>query len=297
MWLDLEAGEDEDLVLLDIAGRDEDSIIRLPDLLHGEFDYLASFPKPAQARTKLYKNRIESYQFSAVQITDAPIDIATEIFTRLNVGGKPLTPFEIMVAKSYDPARDFDLAERYRALIDELAEIEFETLPESNLLQTIAILAVRDPRRKVILRLTKDQVIDAWPVMVDGLKMAVDYFRNAYGIPASRLLPYPGLIIPFTYFFHKYKKNPTANRASYLEDFFWRVSLSGRYSQSVESRSLQDVQRMDEIIANRRPAYDWAIDTSPDFIAQNGYFSVGRSFIKALLCLLAREVDPKTWTA
>lgn len=289
LWLDLEAGEDEDLVLMDTAGHEEASVIRLPDLLHGEFDYLASFPKPAQARIKLYKNRIESYQFAAVQITDAPIDIATEIFTRLNVGGKPLTPFEIMVAKSYDPARDFDLAERYQALIDELAEIEFETLPESNLLQSLAILAVRDPRRKVILRLTKDQVIDTWPIMVDGLKMAIDYFRSAYGIPASRLLPYPGLIIPFTYFFHKYGKNPTANRAKYLEDFFWRVSLSGRYSQSVESRSLQDIQRMDDIIADKRPTYDWAIDASPDFIAQNGYFSVGRSFIKAMLCLLARK--------
>ncbi len=96
-------------MLLDAADRAEGSVIRLPDLLHGDFSYLASFPAEAQSRIKLYKNRIESYQFSAVQITDAPIDIATEIFTRLNVGGKPLTPFEIMVAKCFDPER-FDLA-------------------------------------------------------------------------------------------------------------------------------------------------------------------------------------------
>ena len=289
MWLDLQAHEDEDLVLLDVKDRDESSVIRLHDLLHGEFDFLASFSKPAQARIKLYKNRIESYQFSAVQITDAPIDVATEIFTRLNVGGKPLTPFEIMVAKTYDVPRNFDLAERYSDLITELTEIEFETIPESNLLQTISILAERDARRKVILRLSKDKVIDNWPLMIDGLKLAIDYFRSAYGIPASRLLPYPALVIPFTYFFHNHPKNPTGHRAKYLEDFFWRVSLSGRYSQSVESRSMQDVQRMDAILDNHRPGYDWAIDVSPEFIEQNGYFSVGRSFIKALLCLLARK--------
>jgi hypothetical protein len=289
IWLDLEAGEDEDLVLLDIKERAESSVIRLHDLLHGEFDFLASFPKAAQARIKLYKNRIESYQFSAVQITDAPIDVATEIFTRLNVGGKPLTPFEIMVAKSYDSTRNFDLAEKYQGLIAELGEIEYETIPESNLLQSISILAVRDARRKVILQLSKDQVIDTWPPMVDGLKLAIDYFRSAYGIAASRLLPYPALIIPFAYFFHRHPKNPSGNRAKYLEDFFWRVSLSGRYSQSVEGRSLQDVQRMDQILDNERPSYDWAIDVSPEFIEQNGYFSVGRSFIKALLCLLARK--------
>jgi uncharacterized protein with ParB-like and HNH nuclease domain len=128
MWLDLESDEDEDLVLLDIKDRAESSVIQLQDLLHGEFDFLASFPKAAQARIKLYKNRIESYQFSAVQITNAPIEVATEIFTRLNVGGKPLTPFEIMVAKSYDSVRNFDLAEKYHGLISELGEIEYEPI-------------------------------------------------------------------------------------------------------------------------------------------------------------------------
>jgi len=46
---------------------------------------------------------------------------------------------------------------------------------------------------------------------------------------------------------------------------------------------------MDDILNGRRPAYDWPIDVSPEFIEQNGFFSVGRSFIKALLCLLAQK--------
>ena len=41
-------------------------------------------------------------------------------------------------------------------------------------------------------------------------------------------------------------------------------------------------------------ADDWAIDVSTEFIDQNGYFSVSRSFIKALLCLLARK-GPKSF--
>jgi len=289
IWLDLNAQEDEDLVLLDKKERDPSSLIQLSELFRGDFKYLASFPDAAQDRIKLYKNRIESYQFSAVQITNASIDVATEIFTRLNVGGKPLTPFEIMVAKSYDPLRSFDLAEQYNALINKLGGIEYDTIPASILLQTVSMLAVRDARRKVILRLTKDQVIDTWPKMTDGLELAIDYLRTAYCITASRLLPYPALLIPFTYFFHRHPKNPSGDRAKYLEDFFWRVALSGRYSQSVESRSLQDVERMDRMLDNERPTYDWAIDVSPQFIEQNGYFTVSRSFIKALVCLLARK--------
>lgn len=290
MWLDLEADDDAPLVLLDARERAPNSVIRLPELLHGDFAFLASYPSPAQERIRIYRNRIESYQYSVVQITDAPIDIATEIFTRLNVGGKPLTPFEIMVAKSYDPDLKFDLAERYQSLIESLKEIEYETLPESSILQTISILAKGDAKRKVILALTKDEVIDNWSKMEHGLKSAIDYFRSAYRIPASRLLPYPGLIIPFTYFFHELNgPSPTGNQARFLEDFFWRVSLSGRYSQSVESRSVQDIKRMRDILENKRPTYDWAIDVTPEFIEKNGYFSASRSFIKALLCLLARK--------
>lgn len=289
MWLDLAATEEDDLVLLDIKDREESSIIRLHDLLHGEFDYLASFPKAAQQRIKLYKNRIESYQFSAVQITDAPIDVATEIFTRLNVGGKPLTPFEIMVAKTYDPAAGFDLSEKFGALIEELAEIEYETIAESNLLQAIAIFLGKDAKRKSILRLKREDVIATWPLVVDGVKRAIDYFRSAYGIPASRLLPYPALVIPFAYFLHHHKKNPSGNRAKYLEDFFWRVSLSGRYSSGLEGRVVQDIAKIDAILEDRKPTYEWAVDVSATFIQDNGYFSTGRSFIKAMLCLMARK--------
>lgn len=289
MWLDLDATEEDDLVLLDVREKSEASFIQLQDLLHGEFDYLASFPKAAQQRIKLYKNRIESYQFSAVQITDAPIDVATEIFTRLNVGGKPLTPFEIMVAKTYDPVAGFDLAERFQVLIEELQKIEYETIPESNLLQTVAVFLGKDARKKTILRLGKNQVIETWPLVVDGVRHAIDYFRSAYGIPASRLLPYPALIIPFAYFFYRHKRNPSGNRAKYLEDFFWRISLSGRYSQGLEGRVVQDIARIDHILDNKKPSYDWAVDVSPGFIEENGYFSTGRSFIKAILCLMAKK--------
>jgi hypothetical protein len=76
-----------------VDGRKKKEVIQLKDLLSGDFAYLAGFPKAAQNRIRTYKNRIESYQFSATLIRDAPIDVATEIFTRLNVGGQPLSVF------------------------------------------------------------------------------------------------------------------------------------------------------------------------------------------------------------
>jgi hypothetical protein len=289
MYVDLAAPEDADLVVLEKDGRDESTLIRLQDLLAGEFDYLASFPKDMQSNIKRYKNRIESYQFSAVLIKDAAIDVATEIFTRLNIGGKALSVFEIMVAKTFDAERNFDLAEKYDALKADLGSVNYDTLSEAVVLQTLSVLVKKDIRKKVILKLSRTEVVDAWPRVVEAIKHSVDYFRGYYRIPVSSLLPYAALVIPFSYYFDKRGKKPDGDQKKRMEDLFWRVSLGGRYSQSLESRMLQDIEKVDAILQDKPFRYEWAVDVSPDFIRENGYFSASRSFVKALLCILAHK--------
>lgn len=288
MWVDLAAGDEDDMVVLDNSDIPEDQLILLKDLLHGDFQYLGSFKPEFQEKIKVYKNRIESYQFSAVLIKEAPIDVATEIFTRLNIGGKPLSPFEIMVAKTYDPKTGFDLAEKVAELRESLEAVNYETIPDSTILQTVSVLAVKDCKKKAILGLSRKQVIDTWPEAVDGIHQAVDYFRSAYRIPVSKLLPYAALIIPYAYLFSiRGNKKPTGEMKKRLEDFFWRVSLGSRYSFALETKVSQDLLRIDKILDDQLPRYDWPIDCSTDYIAENGHFRVGRAFVKALLCILA----------
>ena len=94
------------------------SFISILDLLAGDFTVLGSYPKKYHEKLKLYQDRIKSYQYSIIQIKDVSISVATEIFTRINVGGKPLSVFEIMVAKTFDFDKDFDLSEKYQQLIE-----------------------------------------------------------------------------------------------------------------------------------------------------------------------------------
>ncbi len=107
-------------------------------------------------------------------------------------------------------------------------------------------------------------------------------------------MPYNTLLVPFGYFFFKHKDKPDAQQKVYLEDFFWRCALGGRYSSSVESKLAQDVGRIDAILSDKSPEYDWAVDISPDFLIQNGGFNAGRSFVKAILCLYAFH-EPKSF--
>jgi hypothetical protein len=294
MYVNLEAAEDEEIVITDKENFEDGQLIKLKDLLYGSISMLNSFDKKYHQRLDDFRTRINSYNYSIILIRDAPIDVATEIFTRINEGGKPLSVFEIMVAKTFDTNRNFDLAEKYQELIDNLTTVNYETISDATVLQTISIIMEKECKRKTILKLNKKKFIDTWDDVVSAIESAVDYFRGYYRIPVSQLLPYNALIVPFAYFFYHHKDKPTGDKQKYLQDFFWRISFGTRYSSAVEGKLAQDIKRIDKILKDKLPRYDWAINTTPDFIEDNGWFSASRSYIKAILCIYAYH-QPKSF--
>ena len=222
MFIDLEASEEERIVITENPEKDPKTLIRLMDLLYGELTQLTTYDKKYHARLSEYKKRIESYHFSIIQIKEASIDIATEIFTRINVGGQPLSVFEIMVAKTYDHEANFDLSQKFDELIDRLRIINYETISNVTVLQTIAMILKKECKKQIILKISKENFIKIWPDVVDAVEEAVEYFKGFYRIPVSHLLPYNALIVPFAYFFYFHKKKPTGKKKDYLQDFFWR---------------------------------------------------------------------------
>jgi hypothetical protein len=294
MYIDLLAKEDEQIVIIDFGTKDPNSIIKLNDLLFGNLEKLASYPKELHGEIDIYRQKIQSYPFPAVIIKEAPLDVATEIFTRINVGGVPLTVFEIMVAKTYDAEHNFDLSEKYNDLIVRLSGIDYETISPATVLQTVSVLLTKECSKKQILNLNKQKFINIWDDAASAIESAVEYFKTFYRIPVSQLLPYNALVVPFSYFFYKHKDKPTGDKQKYLQDFFWRCSLSGRYSSAVESKIAQDIKRIDKILKDELPKYDFAIDSTAEFIKNNGWFSAGRSYIKAILCIYAYH-QPKSF--
>ncbi|MBK7672629.1 MAG: DUF262 domain-containing protein [bacterium] len=287
IYLDLAAAEDDDIAIVDRNGRDENALIKVVDLMRGGLQFLAAYPPQYHRRLDELKTRFESYSFSTVLIKDAPIDVATEIFTRINVTGQPLSPFEIMVAKTFDVTTGFDLAEQYEILHEELANVGYDTIPPTTILQAMSLILTKECRKRDILRLPKSQFIENWPRVADATRQTVDYLRSFYRIPASRLLPYNAIIIPFVYYFYNHPQKPGGSDRDHLRDLFWRISVSGRYSFSLESRLSADIRRVDSILAGHLPSYDYAVDTSAEFIRSNGWFTASRSFCKAMLCIMA----------
>ena len=287
IFVNLDADEHDDIVTVNPP--DESSTyIPLTELLGGQLKLAQKFDTKYWPTLERHADAFTTYSFPVVEVSDAEIDVATDIFTRINVGGKPLTPFEIVVAKTYDEKRKFDLAGKYEQLRETLATVNFDTLNDMTPLQLIALLAKGECRRQTILKLDKATVIKLWDPVADAIEQTVDYFRAIHGVVVSQLLPYGGLIIPFAYFFIKNNgKKPNAAQARLLTDFFWRCSIGGRYSSSFESRVATDLARIDKILAGKAPAYDWPTHTDPEFLLANGRFAPSRAFVKAILCIYA----------
>lgn len=289
IYINLSADESEAIVTTDVTDLKENTYIRLRDLLYGGLTTLAAFPKEHHAKLEEYKRRIEAYDFPIIEVSDVPIDVATEIFTRINVGGEALTVFEIMVAKTYDEKRDFDLEKKFSELTKDLEKINFETISNHALLQLIALVLKGDCKRQAILNLDKNAFIETWPEAVRSVEKAAAHFHNVMRIPVSQLLPYMPLIVPFAYFFYKNDTKPDPGQKAELDNFFWRCSLAERYASSLESKLVQDTNRIDSILRHESPDYDWSIDVSPEFLIENGRFSLGSSFIKAILCVMTYQ--------
>ncbi|MFA6064926.1 MAG: DUF262 domain-containing protein [archaeon] len=294
IWIDLDAKENESIVIIPVSSENKPNQIKITDLLFAGLSVLANYPKEYHSKIDDYKKRITSYNYSIIQVNSVPIDIATDIFTRLNVGGKQLSTFEIMVAKTYDYEKNFDLSEKYGELVEILSEAGYETISDASILQLMSLILSKDCKKSTILNLKKSEFIEKWELISESIKSSVDYFRNHYHVPVSQLLPYNALIVPFSYFFYHHSDRPTGDMQKYLQDFFWRISLSGRYSSAVESKLAQDIKRIDEILQGKLPKYDWPVSSSPEFIKDNGYFSAGRSYIKAILCIYASH-NPKSF--
>jgi hypothetical protein len=292
---------DEQIVVTEkFEGRQYESVHGL--LTRPLGDFYRTLPPDFADKLEGYKNKLVGYDFSSITIKDYPIEIACEVFSRINTGGKTLTVFEILVAKTYDEAQNFDLAEKYDELLegsdDEkecLAAAKFDTIPESIVMQCVAAIVLKAVRGRDILKIPRKTFIANWEPMKRSLFMAVDFVRSELRVPVSQLLPYPALLIPLTYFFHGYdNKKPDHTRVLMLEQFFYWAGLSYRYSSTTESKIAEDLNKMDLIVDGNVPSYALTdLEVSAATIAETE-FRAGNAYCKAILCLLAYQ-QPKSF--
>ncbi len=296
--LDIEHNQEDEIVFAEPDP--EHTTISVYTLLNASFKELAADYADHLDAVSDYKTRLEGYDFSTVVIDSYPIDIACEIFTRINTGGKDLTLFEIMVAKTYDQERNFDLAERYAELISDdstsrnLQTAGYDGIPPVTVLQCVASNISLEIKRKNILKLDKQEFIDQWEPVTDALFKAVDYLRSHLGISVSRILPYNAILVPLTWFFgQKGNRGVSSRENAMLIQYVYFAALTHRFNSAAETKVSVDIKRMTDILNDVEPDYKGELPkfTVEDLIREN--FSVGNATSKMIICLLS-EHSPKS---
>ena len=297
IYVDLEKNIEDDEQLI-TEEKPEGLFISLHKILNSlnyDDEIEENYDREIRKRIRKYAQTFSTYDFSTIVLRKEDIGSAIEVFTRINTGGQTLTLFEIMSAKTYDEDLGFDMQKRFQHLTKELENSKYNTISSSIILNLLGLILSKNKecKRKIILQLDKQEIIKIWDDVISVIKESIDYFRSVYRIPVSNLLPYDSLLVPFAYFFYTKKDNPNGLQIKYLEEFFWRISLSFRYSSSSESKLAQDIKRIDLILNGERPNYDDIkvhLNSPKDLIDTN--FSAGNSYCKAILCLLAYH-EPK----
>ena len=247
-------------------------------------------------RISQYQSRLEGYEFSTVVIDRYPVDVACEVFTRINTGGQDLTLFEIMVAKTFDEERDFDLAKRYSELVStdsdgkDLQSAGYDGLPPETVLQCVAAHVSGSIDRRDVLGIDRSSFIDSWRKTIDGLFAAIDYLRTHLRIDVSRILPYNALLIPICWFFIRQEgRNISREQDALLRQYFYWASINGRFRSAAGTKVADDLKKMKRILEGKQPRYNEQEMRvrRRDIIWRQ--FTTGDAFCKAIICLLSAK--------
>ena len=292
IYIDLESPIDsEEIVSATVPSSNK--YIRVYDLLNEGLAILANEYKGYLDKIEAYQNALRGYNFSTITIDGYSIEKAAEVFSRINTTGKALSLFEIIVAKTYND-RSFDLSTKYVHLQKKLSKAAYE-IPAPQVLQCISANIKGECKRKDILTLPSAKIIGAWDETVSAIKKTVDHFRKAYNIPVSSLVPYPALMVPFSYFFFKNGDGPTEQQDTYLKEYFWRAALTSRFTSGVESKLALDCKFMNTIMKGNRPSYgkEFNVTLKKEDI-RDLQFSASDAVNKAILCVMT-AASPKSF--
>jgi hypothetical protein len=282
--VDFTARSSENWVVIDNSAFKAAEKIRLRDLYSRNFGEL--HPDFIERASQFHQQLHEEKDLSAIMLTNAPTEVATEVFERINTHGKKLTVFDVMVAKTFGGNTGFDLGERFRVLNADFRRVNFEISTSVVLQAACAIITSKEPSRKNILAISRRTFADNWPRVEKALRAATDYLHNTIGVPNSRLLPYEALVVAFAFVFDRTNCKPNSQQKRWLQHYFWSAALGDRYEAHIESTLSEDLKQLQKVVDNEPPMFDFHVYCAWDDIRDYGHFRLNSAYIKALVCLM-----------
>jgi len=186
------------------------------------------------------------YQIPVIEIANADIDEAVEIFSRINSKGTDISYDWIVNALSFRE-NEFRFADVIDSLKDELSEYNFDGIGRNALFRCFqSSFGKSYLDQKNIEELAKrDDFADVVKDAAKYIKRAVKYLYEELNVVDSKLLPYNFQLIFFMEFFKRLPE-PTKGQLKDLNDWFWITTYSNFFTNNS--------------ISSQRKAYNTFID-------------------------------------
>ncbi len=300
--LDADLSDYETDIVTVRSNRNEDDVdfvhISFAKLYTNNYKYFyENFPNHLDQITNI-QTRLKELDFPSIKIEGVNIDVATDIFTRLNTGGKKLTPFEIMTAKTYK-VDVFNLVEKAKDCRDNLNIAYKNSVSDGDLLKMVALCKRGGTSISHQLQLTRDEMIESFDSVVNALNSAISFCIYSLKLPIGNMLAYTPILYLYTYFFYKYNpnnqslKSPSKKQQDYLIDYYWRCVLTGRFGRATDPRISTDAKNIfDKILKEQKPE-QFPVSLSVETFIEAGAFAQKTAYIKGLIGLLM-SLTPKS---
>ena len=255
-------------------------------------DAFKIFSRLSEERQKAFlkcQDRFTKYPISIIVVRDKNLEEVCDIFERINQGGKRLNIFDLVVASTW--SEDFELKDEINELNETLkgsfGEIDYEAVTE-----TLSLISKKQCTRAYQLQLTTDDIVNIWDETVDAIKKAIHFLSYNLGVKKYTFLPYRDIIPMIAYFYYN-SPSMTEPQKNKVEEWFWKVALSERYSSSTFTRMGEDRVIFDEILDEQDVDIAYPVMISKDKIKS---VRMGRATAlrNALICILATK-GPKNF--
>jgi hypothetical protein len=270
-----------------VRHHDDETCASLKDILgENKFQiYNKLTDQRKRAFDKCY-NIFSSYPLSVIIVREKELDEASEIFERINQGGKRLSIFDLVVASTW--GEDFDLKDEYSKLHDFLVDKGFGRITPEVVTHAASLIIKDYCRNSYQLQLTKEELKKDWEEIANSIKLAVDFLTNNLGVKIFDFVPYPSMISLLAYLYFKAPgRSLTKQMTEKVKEWFWKAALSERYGSSRETRMEEDRRLIfDKLLEDDDAKINYSVILDEDKISRSK-ISTRSALRNAFFCMLA----------
>ena len=268
-------------------------------LVNHENTLLKDFDHPVREELRRVRGILDNYRVSFIEIKGIQVAEVCQIFERINQAGKPLSIFDIVVAKTFRPQTKSERGFYLREVIDNFRNSKqslFMKIDDLDYLQILAVLINQNIKDTGVVNITDrylneiktDHIISIWEDAKKAILRAFDFFENHLHLKTPYLIPFRYLYFTVTSYFFR---NESPDYA-FLKKYFWFYSF---HNDDLLSNTTHLFQHLD-FLAKRKKGEQ---ESFKEFVLDKQklrsatYSSKGR-MSRAILSLFANQ-KPKDW--